>query len=67
MDFWKENRQVSFTTGITCAGCGKTTKLNNRFKSEVITFDKNELLFNCPECGITYDLPFKTVEEGENK
>ncbi|PHA03021.1 hypothetical protein COE51_01370 [Bacillus pseudomycoides] len=56
----KTNRFISQTIGISCACCGKTTKLNNRYPSDVFVLEKDgEMYFNCPECNESYDIPFK--------
>lgn len=60
---------VSQTIGVICAVCGVETKVNNRYDTTPFVLLGGELLFDCPNCKIAYDVPFKnanTYEKDDN-
>lgn len=62
-----ENRFVSQTTGITCAKCGDTYKLNNRhlipFRVERASKHLIQIFIPCPRCNEEYDLGYMRFVE----
>lgn len=63
----KLNRPVSQVTHILCAKCGADIALDNRYDSDILTYedmncdDHNQLIFTCPSCNVQYDLPCKMI------
>lgn len=61
-------RLISQVTTLVCARCGSAVKVDNSCETDIIVFnysnnkrydEYNSLIFNCPHCLTTYDLPCK--------